>query len=343
METAVPVRRLETPFGGWKPPLLVGDWKSPLPFGGKKAAAPDGCYDWGRFGPNKSLGLIPDLMKLTRRKVLKAVGVGLGSGGAGLSGTWLYATRVETKRLRLERVQVPIPSLPGSLDGLRIVLLSDFHLYPHTQIELIDAAVELANECRPDLALLGGDYVLSTAESIYELAPALGRLDAKYGVFAVLGNHDHWKNSDAVIDGLTRSGIHVFMNEGLTLSVGRQPLYLAGVDDGWVRRHDLEKSLANRNGEDPTLLLMHEPDFADDFLADGRVLLQLSGHSHGGQVRFPFIGSPFLPPYGRKYDQGLYRVGQGWLYTNVGIGVTAPLRLNCPPEVTEITLVSQTA
>ena len=95
-----------------------------------------------------------------------------------------------------------------------------------------------------------------------------------------------------MIDGLTRSGIHVFMNEGLTLSVGRQPLYLAGVDDGWVRRHDLEQALAYRNGEDPTLLLMHEPDFADDFLADGRVLLQLSGHSHGGQVRFPFIRAP---------------------------------------------------
>jgi predicted MPP superfamily phosphohydrolase len=84
---------------------------------------------------------------------------------------------------------------------------------------------------------------------------------------------------------------------------------------------------------------MHEPDFADDFCRDGSIALQLSGHSHGGQVRLPLWGSPFLPPHGRKYDKGLYRVQDMWLYTNVGIGVTAPIRINCPPEVTELTLV----
>jgi predicted MPP superfamily phosphohydrolase len=278
-------------------------------------------------------------LKTTRRSVLKRLGIGsLGSGVAALA-TYGYASRIETQQLQLRRATVPLRQIGSSLDGLKIVLMSDFHLYPNTQIELIERAVAMANELRPDLIALAGDYVLGTADSIFELAPVLGGLNARYGVFSILGNHDHWKGETIVRTGLEDSGLTVLQNQGLTLTIGRDLLFLAGIDDGWAGRQDLLKGLENHPNDLPTLLLMHEPDFADAFSADGRISLQLSGHSHGGQVRFPFIGSPFLPPYGRKYDKGLYRIQDMWLYTTCGSGVTAPVRFNCPPEVTEITLV----
>lgn len=276
--------------------------------------------------------------KPDRRRFLKVFGAStLGTGLAAFGG-FQYGTRVEPLRLRLERVEIPCLKLPPSMDGFKIVFMSDFHLYPHTRIEQVIEAVDVANSCKPDLVALGGDYVLSTAEAIFELAPALAKLNARVGVFSILGNHDHWQGDEIVVQGLTQSGIPVLRNTGLTIDIGRDQFYLAGTDDGWVRRNDLKSALESRPEGLFTLLLMHEPDFADEASSDGRVAIQLSGHSHGGQVRLPLYGSPFLPPYGRKYDMGLYKVGDMQLYTNVGIGVTAPIRLNCPPEVTEFTL-----
>jgi uncharacterized protein len=277
--------------------------------------------------------------KTSRRRVLKMLAYSAAGSGLGIFGGYGYGSRIETEWLELERVTVPLKQIGSSLDGLKIVLMSDFHLYPNTRIELIEEAIAMANDLKPDLIALAGDFVLGTAESIFELAPALAKLNARYGVFAILGNHDHWKGAETVCRGLESSGLPVLRNAGLTLTIGREMLYLAGLDDGWVDRHDLNQALQNRPGDATTLLLMHEPDFADDFSTDGRISLQLSGHSHGGQVRFPLIGSPFLPPYGRKYDLGLYRVGEMWLYTSRGVGVTAPIRFNCRPEVTEVTLV----
>ncbi len=184
--------------------------------------------------------------------------------------------------------------------------------------------------------------MLDEANSIFELAPVLARLNARYGVFSVLGNHDHWKGATVVRRGLEESGLAILNNSGLTLSKGQERLYLAGLDDGWVGRSNLSQALEKQPQGVPTILLMHEPDFADTFSADGRISLQLSAHIHGGQVRLPGIGAPFLPRHGRKYDQGLYRVQDMWLYTNRGIGVTnPPVRFNCRPEVTEIKLVAR--
>jgi predicted MPP superfamily phosphohydrolase len=132
----------------------------------------------------------------------------------------------------------------------------------------------------------------------------------------------------------------VLKNEGRLLSVGNASLYLAGLDDIWSGYPDLRHSLAGASPDVTTILLAHEPDFADTASWDGRINLQLSGHSHGGQVRLPGLGAPILPFMGRKYDQGLYQVNGMWLYTTRGVGVgRIPFRINCPPEVTEITLV----
>ena len=278
-------------------------------------------------------------MPLSRRRFLRSMGYStLGLGGLVVGG-YFYGTRIEIDRLRLERVTIPIRGLGSSLDGFKIAVLADFHLYPTTTREEIQAAVDLANSTQPDLAVLLGDFVQKRADAIFDLAPILARLNPRQGIFSILGNHDHWKGVEVVIQGLKESGLPVLRNSGHTLSIGNRLLYLAGVDDGWEKKNDLRAAMEGMPSEALTICLMHEPDFADPFSADPRIALQLSGHSHGGQFRIPFYGSPFLPPYGRKYDQGLYRVNGMWLYTNVGIGVTVPMRFNCPPEVTEVTLV----
>ena len=278
--------------------------------------------------------------KTSRRKILEMLGYAVVSCGVAALGVHRYSSRLETQWLKIERVTIPVRHLGPAFDGFKIVLLSDFHLYPHTEIELIERAVGIANRLKPDLISLGGDYVLTRADSIFQLAPVLAQLNAKHGVFSVLGNHDYWAEEEIVCQGLEESGLPVLRNTGLTISMGRERMYLAGLDDGWMRRCDLSQALEKRPEGVPTVLLMHEPDFADTFSADDRISLQLSGHSHGGQVRFPGIGAPFLPRYGRRYDQGLYRVRDMWLYTTRGIGVTnPPVRFNCRPEVSEITLV----
>ncbi|MFQ5611736.1 MAG: metallophosphoesterase [Anaerolineae bacterium] len=279
-------------------------------------------------------------MQLSRRKFLKAFGqVALGYGLAAVGG-YEYSARIETTWLQVERVTVPLKGLRSGLEGFKIVHLSDIHLHPFIQIDLVREAVDIANGLQPDLVVLTGDYVLERAGSIFELAPALARLNARYGVFAALGNHDLWTDASLVQAGLVEAGLPVLRNSGLALGVGQEQLYLAGLDDAWSGRPDLPAALAGLPPDAPAILLVHEPDFADEFSRDGRVALQLSGHSHGGQVRLPLIGAPVLPMYGRKYDMGLYRVNNMWLYTNRGLGMVGPpLRFNCRPEITELTLV----
>jgi predicted MPP superfamily phosphohydrolase len=279
-------------------------------------------------------------VKLSRRGFLKALGhVSLGYLVAGI-GAYKYGTLLEPEWLAIEHVTIPIPRLKPLFEGFRIVQMSDFHLHPYTQIDQIANAVDEANRLKPDLVVLTGDFVLENADSIYELAPVLSRLNAKYGVFSVLGNHDLWTNASVVRSGLEEIGLPVMKNSGISLSIGQDMINLAGLDAAWDGQPDLNLALRDLPQGIPTILLMHEPDTADIFSQNKRVSLQLSGHTHGGQVRIPILGPPILPEYGKKYDSGLYRVNEMWLYTNRGIGVIGPpVRLNCRPEITEITLV----
>jgi hypothetical protein len=280
-------------------------------------------------------------MSVSRRGFLKKLAQVVVGGTLSAAGGYGYSTQIEPEWLTIERLQLPIRGLHSALEGLRIVQMSDFHLHPHTQIELIQQAVRQANELKPDLVVLTGDYVQQGAESIYELAPVLAGLQAKYGVYTILGNHDLWTNIAVVRGGLQQAGLPVLVNEGLALAVGKATLYLAGLDDAWSGKPDLNAALHNRPEAGLTILLAHEPDFADLWSQDGRIALQLAGHSHGGQVRLPGLGAPILPRFGKKYDQGLYQVGGMWLYTTRGVGLGfVPVRFNCPPEITEITLVS---
>lgn len=274
----------------------------------------------------------------SRRRFLAYSGLAVGGGIAATTG--YIALRNEAADPTIERVQIPVPALPEAIEGYRIAILADFHLEPFTKIETINRGVTLANSLKPDLTVLLGDYVWHELDAIYALTPALARLDARQGVFAILGNHDIWTNVSVITEALTAVGLPPLVNQGLGLPVGRETLWLAGLDDGWSGSPDLGAALAQRPFQATTVLLMHEPDLADDYSQDTGIALQLSGHSHGGQIRFPGVGALVTPYLAWKYDMGLYNVNGMWLYTNRGLGVTnLPVRFNCPPEITEITLV----
>lgn len=279
-------------------------------------------------------------MRMSRRGFLKALGQVAIGGSLTVAGGYGYSREIEPGWLTVERVQVPIKALRPALEGFKIVQMSDLHLHPYIQLEFVQKAVAMANALQPDLVVFTGDYVLQTADAIFELAPALAALNPKFGIFTVLGNHDLWTDAEVVRIGLREAGLPVLTNEGLTLSVGNESLYLAGLDDGWSGQPDLKAALDKLPAGVPAILLAHEPDLADAAAGDGRVSLQLSGHTHGGQVRLPGLGPLILPRLGRKYDQGLHRVGDMYVYTTRGVGLIGPpIRFNCPPEITEITLV----
>jgi len=248
-----------------------------------------------------------------------------------------YAALIEPRWPVVERVNVPLPGLPTDLDGFTIVHLSDLHRGPVMTQENITQAVDLALRQEADLIVLTGDYVSRSADYAPSCAEALSPLVASGDVLACIGNHDHWTNADAVAGALADAGITVLCNAAQDVADG---LWVAAVDDVWERYADLEKALEEVPAGAEVVLLAHEPDYADEVASDGRVSLQLSGHSHGGQVRLPFIGPPLLPYLGRKYPAGLYRVGGMWLYVNRGVGlISPPVRFNCRPEVTLLTLV----
>lgn len=277
--------------------------------------------------------------KVTRRRFLRWLGLTVGSIGAMGFGSWKYAWDVEPWWLSLEWVKVSLAELPLALDGFTIAQLSDFHWGKDLKEGHVTRAVDLALEAKPDLVVLTGDYVTHSAHDIAGCTRELSRLNAPHGVYAILGNHDHWTDARVVRAGLETAGLPVLLNANVRVPVGDADLWLAGVDDVWERHADIDRALQGIPSGATTVLLAHEPDYADQVVGRG-VTLQLSGHSHGGQIRLPLFGAPVLPRWGRKYPYGLRRVGDLWLYTNRGVGFIQPaVRLNCRPEVTIIQLV----
>jgi uncharacterized protein len=274
-------------------------------------------------------------MKLSRREFLMVSAVAT---AAVIVPSGYLLAKNEVSEPELKQVTVPISNLPDSFDGFRLVVLSDFHLYPLTRPEWVHKAVDIANAQKPDLCVLLGDYVWHEVGAVFDLAPILTRLNAARGIFSIIGNHDIWLDVEVVKQGLVESRIPVLVNQGLGITYGHGSINLVGLDDAWSGRPDLKIAMDGLSGSVPTILLEHEPDVADWIAQDPRISLQLSGHTHGGQVRIN--NQPIVAPHlGKKYNLGLFQVRDMWLYTNAGIGViSVPYRYNCPPEVTEITL-----
>ena len=184
------------------------------------------------------------------------------------------------------------------------------------------------------------DHVQGLRRSLSDISEALRPLAAGVQVVAVLGNHDYWTGQQAVRAMLRETGIKELPNDSIDLERDGSHLYIAGVDDYWERYARLSKVL--QKIPDPggaVVLLAHEPDYADISRRSGRIDLQISGHSHGGQVVLPFVGPPILPSYAEKYPSGLYALPGMFQYTNRGLGTIPPrVRFNCRPEITTFVL-----
>lgn len=268
----------------------------------------------------------------------------MGLAGLSLTGGGLlaYASSVEPKWLDVTRISLPLPRLHEVYHGYRIVQISDIHAGKWMPTSLLEEVVRLVNAEAPDLVVVTGDFVTYTYhEAPLDIVPSMRKLRAKDGVAATLGNHDYWGTygPSLIRHVIHDSGMIDLNNHVHTIERDGKPLHLAGVDSARERMSRLDLVLDCLPKGGPAILLAHEPDFADISAPTGRFDLQISGHSHGGQVVVPFVGPPHLPPMGRKYHTGRYQVGNMIQYTNRGIGMVGlPVRFWCRPEITVITL-----
>ena len=261
------------------------------------------------------------------------------AGAVGVAGLE-YTRTIEPSWIEITSVHVRMPGMASAFDGYRIAQISDLHLGDWLQLPQLAQVVRTVNGLGADLIAVTGDFITSHASKhAQDLITGLRNLHAPDGVTGILGNHDHWSSAATIRRVIAESGMLDLNNAVHTLQRGGAPLHIAGVDDIWERKARLDDVLAAMPREGAAVLLAHEPDFADTSAASGRFGLQISGHSHGGQIIAPFIGPLALPRYAKKYPLGRYQVGQMTQYTNRGIGMLQPhVRLNCRPEITVYTL-----
>ncbi|HET9495257.1 MAG TPA: metallophosphoesterase [Chloroflexia bacterium] len=278
------------------------------------------------------------------RELTRAALAAFGALGVTGAGMLAYATGIEPHWIELKHVDITLPRLPAQFDGYRIVHLSDIHAGIWLPDDRLEQVAGIVNAQDPDLVAITGDFVtLTYLEAPDHIVPEMQMLRARDGVVAVLGNHDYWGIlGHRQIRYVIRESRMIDLNNDVrTLERDGAVLHLAGVDS--AREHMARPDIVLRKlpREGATILLAHEPDFADVTARAGRFDLQLSGHSHGGQVVVPAYGPPHLPPMGKKYHTGRYRIGNMVLYTNRGLGVVGlPVRFFCRPEISVITLRS---
>lgn len=271
--------------------------------------------------------------------------------------------------LTVERVTVPIQDLPLSLHGTTVVQLSDFHFDGlRLSPQLLQQAIAQSNALEPDLVVLTGDFVTDATRPIYQLARFMEQLTSRHGIFAVLGNHDDItpQGRFTITKALHQAKISVLWNQ-IAYPLG-QAFPLIGIADLWSGECHPDSLLAQIPTSIPRLILAHNPDTAA-IISHLRADLQLSGHTHGGQIVLPGLGPlpvlvrqirPLLPswmkdnvPYLREdcdtvlkhweWAMGLHQIGSNQLYVNRGLGTYLPGRLFCPPELTVLTLVTPEA
>jgi uncharacterized protein len=243
----------------------------------------------------------------------------------------------EPYRLTIEHQPIHLGRLPEVLDGFRIVQLSDIHHSPFTSREQIKRAVDTANSLQPDIIALTGDYISKERRYAAPCAEMLGRLRARHGVYAVLGNHDHWTDAALITDLFRAEGITMLVNQGMRFEKNGAAFWLAGVDDTMVGLEDLSLALAGSSEDELKLLLAHNPIILRRAARAG-VDLVLSGHTHGGQVSLRPERSASGRPR-RRLLKGLARQGETQIYVTRGLGtVVLPVRFGCPPEVSLLEL-----
>lgn len=280
--------------------------------------------------------------RISRRKLIKW-GV-----GALVAGALVNGFALEPRRIQLQRTTVRIDGLGDAFKGYKIGVLSDFHIPHFVSVDYIRRAIRLVSQQKPDIILLPGDFCnskgffgLDKDVPVPDLAPFLSGIDAPDGVYGVLGNHDYWLNAEGVTEALSKTPVHLIHNVNVVIRRGSDELAIVGTPDLWEDDIDLDAAFEGISPETPRILMQHNPDLAEEFPAGYRVDLQISGHTHGGQVRIPFGPALILPSkYGNKYREGLVQGPRHRVYITRGVGMssTLPVRFCCPPEATLLEL-----
>jgi predicted MPP superfamily phosphohydrolase len=287
------------------------------------------------------------LISINRRKF-----IGLAA-AAGVGAVAADAFLLAPNHPRIVRREIALRRWPEQLNGFKIVQLSDLHYDPYFSEHPLKSAIDIVNNLHPDLIVVTGDFVTApwfngddakAAANAGPCAELLRKMNAPHGLLAVLGNHDWSTDPRQVMGELQSAGIPVLSNSSVPIEANGARLWISGIADILSEACDLDMTCGKVPRDEATILLAHEPDYADHVVRraiDHPVDLQLSGHSHGGQVRLPFVPPFYLPIMGRRYYSGQYQVGPLTVYTNVGLGTMGvPVRLNCPPEITLLTLRS---
>jgi predicted MPP superfamily phosphohydrolase len=276
--------------------------------------------------------------RLTRRRFLTLTG--LAAVGVGV-----YTWRVEPHWIELVERDLPIRNLPPDWVGRKLVQISDIHVGPVVDTAFLESAIQRLSDLHADMIVITGDFMscrgmeqIDAATRLMERLPSV-----RYGCFAILGNHDYslgWSNAqvaDRLTARLTDIGIRVLRNE-FQVVAGMQ---LVGLDDFWGPNFRPGDVLPNVDWEKPALTLCHNPDAVDrPSLAVCRGWI-LSGHTHGGQCKPPFLPPPMLPVENKRYTCGEFDLGDGrWLYINRGLGYLRRVRFNMRPEITVFRMCS---
>lgn len=259
----------------------------------------------------------------------------------------IYPVEIGRHELEVEKHNVLLPKLADEFRGMKIVQISDLHFEEFNEAFFTEHVIDVVNRLKPDVVLYTGDFVsygpfpLAYGRSRIEpCAQILKRTECPLR-FASLGNHDYVVGWEHVKDGLESHGIPTLVNQAIPLERGGKRLWMVGLGSANARASHPDQAIPKSvlRDREPMVMMSHEPDVLPQIASYG-VDLMLSGHTHGGQVRFPFVPPLFLPPLGRIYVEGMFRLGNTQLYVNRGIGaVGIPVRLNCRPEITQFTLI----
>ena len=284
--------------------------------------------------------LIEQKSSLTRRNFLRGSAIT----AAGLA---LYSSEIARHEISIVTHNTAIRNLPDAFHDFRVVQISDIHFEGFTEPFFLRRVIADINSLQPDLVLLTGDYISFTPMSRDFVLGAMHRCsDLLRSIacpqrFAVMGNHDSFLGAPTIGQVLAAVDIPLLVNQYVPIERAGKRLWVCGVDDPVTHVPDLDSAIPERP-DGPVLLMCHGPDYADEVIVHRRgqlVDVMLSGHTHGGQVRIPFLPPYHLPAGGRKYVEGFFQLNQMQLYVNRGIGsVGVPFRLNCPPEITLFTL-----
>lgn len=278
--------------------------------------------------------------QLTRRQFLKRLSLiaapGLVAG---------YPVFIERYVILTNFYRIAVPNLPEAFSGLRIVHLTDLHYGFLVPLALIEHVVMRANRLRPDLIVCTGDYVheKNSTTQIDAVWPVLSQLTAPMGVYSVLGNHDHWADTERSAYWLRRTGQDL-RRKTVRIERGGQRLRIAGAGDLWEDRQNTDELLEAVPDTECRIVLAHNPDTADEPYSK-RIDLMICGHTHGGQVDIPFIGTPVLPVRNKRYNHGIKRSPRGTrIFISRGIGwAVYPVRFNCYPEIAVLELRPEVA